>query len=55
MLERTITAAKRTCSSVYLKKTDQTKKVIGHIPDTLAKVVHGLMAECQVYQVIALK
>ena len=28
-------------------------KVIMHTPDTLAKVVHGLMSEWKVFQVIA--
>ena len=38
--------------SVYSKKTDQIMNVIGHNPDSLAKVVHGLMSEWMVFQLI---
>ena len=39
--------------SVYSKKVNQRMKVIRHIPDALGKIVHGLMSEWKIYQVIA--
>ena len=39
--------------SVHSKKTNQRMKVIVHIPDILTNVIHGLMAEWKVHQVIA--
>ena len=38
---------------MYLPAGNQRKKVIGYISDTLTKVVHGLMAEGKVHQIIA--
>ena len=34
-------------------KTNQRKKVIGDIPCTLAKIIHGLMVEWKFHQLIA--
>ena len=31
--------------SIYSKKTNERMKTIGHIPDAMAKVLHGLMSE----------
>ena len=39
--------------SVHLKKTNQRIKVTGNIPNTLAKIVHGMMSEWMVLQVRA--
>ena len=36
--------------SVYSKKNNQRIKVIGHIPDSLIKVVHELISEWKVLQ-----
>ena len=38
--------------SVYWKKTNQRMKIIGHIPDALAKLVHGVMSEWKILQMI---
>ena len=43
----------RTISKVNMKITNQRKKVIGHITDTLAKVNHVVMTMWKVHQVIA--
>ena len=39
--------------SVHSKKINQRKEVVGHILDTLAKIVHGRMVEWNVHQVRA--
>ena len=39
--------------SFHLRKNNQRKKVIGHIPDALSKVVDGLMLVWKFHQVTA--
>ena len=54
MVERIVTTAKWTCRfSSIEKKNNQKNKVTGYIPDTLAKVVHGLVAEWKFHQMKA--
>ena len=47
------TSKKEHVVSFHLKETNQKMIVIGNIPDTLAKLVHGLMSDWKVLQVIA--
>ena len=53
MLVRTRTPHSKHAVSVYSRKINQRMEFVEHIPDTVAKLFHGLMPEWKFLQLIA--